>query len=139
MSANAVTADDLRGVFAVPPLARRPDAGRTIDVGENDRLVRHMRAGGITRFLYGGNAFLYHVTLAEYEALLGWLSEFPSDAWPIPSVGPSYGRAMDQAALLARGRFRCVMALPCADPRDAAAGRKFQAPDRYCAAGFAFE
>jgi dihydrodipicolinate synthase/N-acetylneuraminate lyase len=78
-----------------------------------------MRAGGIRRFLYGGNAFLYHVTLGEYEAMLGWLSEFPPDAWPIPSVGPSFGRAMDQAALLARGRFRCAMALPCADPRDA--------------------
>ena len=119
MSASAVTADDLRGVFAVPPLARRPDARRAIDFTENDRLVRHMRDGGITRFLYGGNAFLYHVTLAEYEAMLGWLSEFPAGAWPIPSLGPSFGRAMDQAALLARGRFRCAMALPCADPRDA--------------------
>jgi dihydrodipicolinate synthase/N-acetylneuraminate lyase len=114
------SADDLRGVFAVPPLARRPDARRSLDFGENERLVRHMRAGGITRFLYGGNAFLYHVTLAEYEALLGWLAELPDTAWAIPSVGPSFGRALDQAALLARGRFRCAMALPCADPRDAA-------------------
>jgi dihydrodipicolinate synthase/N-acetylneuraminate lyase len=120
MSDPAVRADDLRGVFAVPPLARRADARRSLDFAESDRLLRHMRAGGITRFLYGGNAFLYHVTLAEYEALLGWLAGFPAGAWAIPSVGPSFGRAMDQAALLARGRFRCAMALPCADPRDAA-------------------
>src|SRR5207245_5857890 len=73
-----------------------------------------------TRFLYGGNAFLYHVTLAEYEALLRWLSDFADDHWAIPSVGPSFGRALDQAALLRRHRFPCAMALPCADPRDAA-------------------
>src|SRR5688572_208612 len=119
MSARAVGPEDLRGVFAVPPLARRADARRSIDFDENGRLLKHMTAGGITRFLYGGNAFLYHVTLAEYEELLGWLSGFPDGAWGIPSVGPSYGRAMDQAALLSRGRFRCAMALPCADPRDA--------------------
>ena len=73
----------------------------------------------MTRFLYGGNAFLYHVTLAEYEELLDWLSGFPDALWAIPSVGPSFGRAIDQAALLRRHSFPCAMALPCADPRDA--------------------
>jgi dihydrodipicolinate synthase/N-acetylneuraminate lyase len=120
MKATPVVPDDLRGVFAVPPLARRADARRSIDFEESGRLVRHMAAGGITRFLYGGNAFLYHLTLAEYDELLGWLAGFDAAHWAIPSFGPSYGRAMDQAALLARHRFRCAMALPCADPRDAA-------------------
>lgn len=119
MKATPVVPEDLRGVFAVPPLARRADVRRSIDFEENGRMVRHMSAGGLSRFLYGGNAFLYHVTLGEYEELLGWLSELPDGAWAIPSVGPSFGRALDQAALLARGRFRCAMALPCADPRDA--------------------
>ena len=120
MRTTPVTADDLRGVFAVPPLARKADAGRRIDFAENDRLVRHMAAGGLRRFLYGGNAFLYHVTLSEYADLLVWLSHFDDDTWAIPSLGPSYGRALDQAALLRRHRFQCAMALPCADPRDAA-------------------
>jgi len=120
MKTSPVTPDDLRGVLAVPPLARRNDKGRTIDFAQNDALVRHMSAGGITRFLYGGNAFLYHLTLGEYEALLGWLASLPGEAWAIPSLGPSYGRAMDQAALLARHKFPCVMALPCGDPRDPA-------------------
>jgi dihydrodipicolinate synthase/N-acetylneuraminate lyase len=119
MKTTAVRPDDLRGVFAVPPLARR-SSDRAIDFSENDRLARHLAAGGITRLLYGGNAFLYHVTLAEYEELLGWLSGLAGESWPIPSVGPSFGRAMDQAALLARHRFPCAMALPCGDPRDAA-------------------
>jgi dihydrodipicolinate synthase/N-acetylneuraminate lyase len=111
--------EDLRGVFAVPPLARRRDSGRSLDLAQNDLIVRHIKDGGITRFIYGGNAFLYHVTLAEFEELLEWLAAFDDDLWPIPSVGPSYGRAIDQAKLLRKFRFPCVMALPCSDPRDA--------------------
>jgi dihydrodipicolinate synthase/N-acetylneuraminate lyase len=79
-----------------------------------------MVAGGMTRFLYGGNAFLYHISLPEYEELLDWLSGAADDLWMIPSAGPSFGRLMDQAAILRRFKFPCVMALPCADPRDAA-------------------
>lgn len=120
MKTTPVSLDDLRGVFSVPPLARRNDARRSIDFAQNERIVRHIAAGGVTRFLYGGNAFLYHVTLAEYEALVEWLSGFAEDWWMIPSLGPSYGRAMDQAAVLRRYRFPCAMALPCGDPRDAA-------------------
>jgi dihydrodipicolinate synthase/N-acetylneuraminate lyase len=120
MKTTPVGGQDLRAVFAVPPLARRDGRQRPIDFGENDRLVRLMAAGGLTRFLYGGNAFLYHATLAEYEELLGWLAGFPGELWPIPSLGPSYGRAMDQAPLLRRHRFPCAMTLPCSDPRDAA-------------------
>lgn len=107
------------GVFAVPPLARKADARRSIDFDENDRLVRHIARGGVTRFLYGGNAFVYHLTLGEYEELLGWMARFPPDLLAVPSLGPSYGRALDQATLLRRHRFRCAMALPCHDPRDA--------------------
>lgn len=120
MKTSPVTIDDLHGVFPVPPLARRRDERRTIDFEQNRRIVDHLVAGGMTRFLYGGNAFLYHITLGEYEELLGWLSEFPGELWPIPSLGPSFGRAIDQAALLRRHRFPCAMMLPCADPRDAA-------------------
>src|SRR4029450_9379004 len=75
--------------------------------------------GGITRYLYGGNAFLYHITLDEYETLLGWLDGFGSSRWPIPRVGPAFGGAIDQAKLLKRYPFRAVMVLPCNDPRDA--------------------
>ena len=117
MKTTPVRLEDLQGVFPVPPLARKAVAGRPLDFAENDRLVRHMAAGGLSRFLYGGNAFLYHVTLAEYGELLDWLSGL--DGWAIPSVGPSFGRAMDQAPLLRRHRFPAVMALPCGDPRDA--------------------
>lgn len=120
MKRTPITRRDLCGVFAVPSMARQADARRSLDFDESDRLVRHIAKGGINRFLYGGNAFLYHVTLAEYEELLDWLSGFSKELWVIPSAGPSYGRAMDQAPLLRKHNFPCVLMLPCGDPRDAA-------------------
>ena len=117
MKTTPVTLDDLQGVFAVPPLARRAGAGRPLDLAENDKIVRHMSEGGLSRFLYGGNAFLYHVTLAEYEQLVDWMSGIVG--WAIPSLGPSFGRAMDQAPLLRAHGFPTAMLLPCSDPRDA--------------------
>jgi dihydrodipicolinate synthase/N-acetylneuraminate lyase len=108
------------GVFAVPPLARRNDSARTLDCVENRRIVDHIARAGITRLIYGGNACLHHLTLAEYEQLLDWLSGLPKELLCIPSAGPSFGRAMDQAPLLRRHGFPLVMMLPCGDPRDAA-------------------
>ncbi len=119
MKTTAVRPEDLAGVFAVPPLARHRNGRRTLDLPENARLVRHIVEGGVTRVLYGGNAFLYHVTLAEYEELLGWMADAAGDVWMIPSVGPSFGRAMDQAPIVRRHRFPTAMLLPCGDPRDA--------------------
>ena len=120
MRSEPLTAEDLRGVFPVPPLARKADSRRTLDLEQNDRLVRHMAQSGITRFLYGGNAFLYHITLADYEELLDWLTGFGDNFLPIPSAGPSWGRAMDQAPMVRKRRFPALMILPCADPRDGA-------------------
>jgi dihydrodipicolinate synthase/N-acetylneuraminate lyase len=108
---------DAHGVFAVPPLARRADG--EIDFAENQKITAHITRGAITRLIYGGNAFLYHITLSDYEQLLDWLSGFPDDWLCIPSIGPSFGRAMDQARLLRRYQFPLVMLLPCSDPRDA--------------------
>jgi dihydrodipicolinate synthase/N-acetylneuraminate lyase len=120
MKTTPVTLEDLQGVFPVPPLARQNNTKRELDLEQNKLLVRHMANGGMTRFLYGGNAFLYHLTLAEYEQMLDWLTGFADNLWAIPSLGPSYGRAIDQAAILKRYNFPAVMHLPCGDPRDAA-------------------
>jgi dihydrodipicolinate synthase/N-acetylneuraminate lyase len=116
---TAMTHLDFADIFAVPPLPRKRDARRALDLDAAERVVRHIEAGGITRYLYGGNAFLYHVTADEYETLLGWLAQFEAPRLAIPSVGPAFGRAMDQAKLLRRHAFRCAMMLPSGDPRDA--------------------
>jgi dihydrodipicolinate synthase/N-acetylneuraminate lyase len=117
---SVITTQDLKAVFAVPPLSRKRDARRSLDLDAAECIARHIEAGGVTRYLYGGNAFLYHITSDEYDVLLGWLATFPSTRWAIPSLGPSFGRAIDQARLLRRHPFRCAMMLPCSDPRDAA-------------------
>jgi dihydrodipicolinate synthase/N-acetylneuraminate lyase len=110
----------LDGVFAVPPLARSAGNNRAIDFEQNSRIVRYIAQGGISRFIYGGNAFLYHVTLAEYEQLLDWRASVKQDGQLLlMSAGPSYGRLMDQAPLLRRFGIPCVMILPGGDPRDA--------------------
>jgi dihydrodipicolinate synthase/N-acetylneuraminate lyase len=116
---TTITTADLAGVFSVPPLPRKRDTTRSLDLDAAESVARHIEAGGITRYLYGGNAFLYHITSAEFELLLGWLATFPSTRWAIPSLGPSFGRAIDQARVLRRHAFRCAMMLPCGDPRDA--------------------
>jgi dihydrodipicolinate synthase/N-acetylneuraminate lyase len=114
-----LTSASWQGVFPVPPLARNQDAGRSINWEANNALLKHMAAAGLTRFLYGGNAFLYHMNLADFEDLLGWMSAQPNNLWMIPSAGPSFGRLQDQARLLCKTNFPCVMHLPCSDPRDA--------------------
>jgi dihydrodipicolinate synthase/N-acetylneuraminate lyase len=109
------------GVFAVPPLARTADHRRAIDLEQNERIVRSIAGGGITRLIYGGNAFFYHVTLQEYEQILEWQTHLQREGlWFILSAGPSFGRLMDQAPLLRRFGVSCVMVLPCGDPRDPA-------------------
>ena len=105
-------------VFAVPPLPRNADARRTINLDAAEQVARHIEAGGITHLLYGGNAFLYHATMEDFDTLVGWLASMTPPRVPIPSVGPSFGRAMDQARVLARHRFPTAMMLPCGDPRD---------------------
>jgi dihydrodipicolinate synthase/N-acetylneuraminate lyase len=116
---SPVTVDTMRGVFAVPPLPRQHAAGAPIDFTENRKLADYIVAGGVTRLLYGGNAFLYHIPLAEFEQLVDWLAGLPDNVLAIPSVGPSFGRALDQIPLLKPHKFPTVMMLPCADPRDA--------------------
>ncbi|MCA9025770.1 MAG: dihydrodipicolinate synthase family protein [Planctomycetaceae bacterium] len=101
-------------VIAVPPLARNADYSLNRD--ENQTLIRHLEAGGVTTLLYGGNAILYHVALSEYAELLGLLSDAADDdTLMIPSVGPAYGTMIDQAAVLRDFDFPTAMILPQRD------------------------
>jgi len=109
----------LYDIYPVPPLARRNDAKRSINFAQNDKFFRFMRDGGMTRFVYGGNAFLYQITLAEYAEMTHWLGGLTKQATIIPAVGPSFGRAIDQAPMVRRYKFSSVLVLPTGDPRDA--------------------
>lgn len=117
MKTTPVTPADLRSsVIAVPPLCRNADLSLSRE--ENEKLIRHMYAGGIRTLLYGGNANLYNIAVSEFDALLGMLRDLApqDDLWMVPSIGPMYGTAMDQAAILKNYDFPTAMLLPTLFP-----------------------
>lgn len=107
-------------VYPVPPLARKNDGKRSIDFAQNEKILRFMLRNGLRNVIYGGNAFLYDITLAEYRELIDWASGFANEASIIPGIGPSFGRAMDQAAIVRKHKFPSLLVLPTGEPRDAA-------------------
>jgi dihydrodipicolinate synthase/N-acetylneuraminate lyase len=106
-----MTADLKKTVVAVPPLARNPDL--TLNRAANAALIRHLEAGGIRTLMYGGNANFYNIGLYEYASVVDQLLELTSPGtWVIPSVGPDFGKMMDQAEVLRGRSFSTAMILP---------------------------
>ncbi len=120
MKTTPVTpADITRSVLAVPPLARHDDF--SINREANRQLIRHLEAGGVRTLLYGGNANLYNIDVAEYGELLDMVEALAgADTWVIPSVGPDYGKLMAQARVLKSRKFPTVMVLPLKFPSTSA-------------------
>jgi dihydrodipicolinate synthase/N-acetylneuraminate lyase len=116
MKTTPVTPADLaRSVIAVPPLARHADYSLNTDA--NQALIASMEAGGIRSLMYGGNANFYHLPLADYASTVDFLADAAgADTWLLPSVGPDYGKMMDQAAVLKTRAFPAAMLLPMAFP-----------------------
>lgn len=111
----ATFADLQSSVIAVPPLCRNKDL--SLSKSQNSRLIKHMYKGGIRTLLYGGNANLYNIAVSEYHSMLRMLQELaPEDMWIVPSVGPMYGTAMDQAKILTEFAFPTAMLLPTLFP-----------------------
>lgn len=115
-----VTSEELaRSVIAVPPLARRNDYA--LDKEQNRRILAHLQRGGVTTALYGGNANLYNMSVSEFGHLLDLLEEIaPAETWIIPSIGPDFGKALDQVDLLRERSFPTAMVLPLSFPADSA-------------------
>ena len=116
MKTTSVSLADLQSsVIAVPPLCRNRDL--SLSKSQNNKLIRHMHKGGIRTLLYGGNANLYNIAVSEYHSLLKMLVDLaPDDMWIVPSVGPMYGTAMDQAKILREFAFPTAMLLPTLFP-----------------------
>ena len=119
MAAASGTAEP-SALYPVPPLARKRDSRRSLDFTQNDKILRHLQKNGVSNVIYGGNAFLYHLTMSEYRDLIEWAGGYTREFSILPGIGPSYGRAMDQAPLIRKHHFPSVLVLPCGDPRDAA-------------------
>jgi len=116
MQTTPITYDDLRSsVISVPPLARKADL--SLNDAENTKLIRHLEAGGVRTFLYGGNANLYNIAVSEYAKLLEYLAgAVAPTSIVVPSVGPFYGNIVDQADILKSFKFPTAMILPTLFP-----------------------
>jgi dihydrodipicolinate synthase/N-acetylneuraminate lyase len=111
MKTTFALADLRTSVVSVPPLCR--DASLTSNAAENAKLIKHIEAGGVSTLLYGGNANFYNIALSEYEAVLDQLeAAAAADTWIVPAIGPYFGTAIDQAAILAKKNFPTAMLLP---------------------------
>jgi dihydrodipicolinate synthase/N-acetylneuraminate lyase len=101
--------------LAVPPVARNADL--SLNEAENGRLIRHIEQGGIRFMMYGGNANFYQARVSEYEELLRMLDRLSSErTWIIPSVGPDFGKIMDQVPILKQLDYSTAMVLPYVGP-----------------------
>jgi dihydrodipicolinate synthase/N-acetylneuraminate lyase len=120
MRTTAIDPDILRGsVISVPPLARTADGG--LSRAENARIIDWLGAGGVTSFMYGGNANAFHLTLDAYAEMLDLLAErVPADGWALPALGPDFGKAMAQVPLLEARGFPTAMLLPSSAPTTSA-------------------
>lgn len=112
MKTSPVSKADLeRSVISVPPLARNRDL--TVSVNENLKLIRYLEAAGVSTLMYGGNANVYNMGVFDYVETMQVVAELAAaDTWVIPSIGPDFGKAMDQAKILRDSTFPTCMILP---------------------------
>jgi dihydrodipicolinate synthase/N-acetylneuraminate lyase len=105
--------DLLRCPLALPPMARTTDG--EIAVAEQAKILDWLRSGGITTFLYGGCANFFNASVRQYAATLDVIESLAqSDDWVIPTIGPDFGKALDQAEILKGRDFPSAMLLPLA-------------------------
>ncbi|MCS6766355.1 MAG: dihydrodipicolinate synthase family protein [Candidatus Protistobacter heckmanni] len=116
MKTTPITKHDIsQSVIAVPPLARNADF--TINREANAALIRHLESGGVRSLMYGGNANFYHLGVNEYAGVVDFLADtVGEDTWLLPSIGPDYGKALDQAAILRNKPVPTAMLLPMSFP-----------------------
>ena len=116
MKTTPVTPDDLAAsVLAVPPLARNLDW--SLNIAENKKMIRHLEGGGVRTLMYGGNANFYNIGVRDYHKVLEMLEKLAGeDSWVIPSIGPDFGKAIDQIDLLRSRAFPTAMVLPLQFP-----------------------
>ena len=104
-------------VVAVPPIALNADLSFHLEA--NAKLMRHIAGGGVRILLYGGNANLYHFGLDAYRVAMEGLSEsVPDGTTIVTSIGPDFGKAMEQVPIVRQLGLTNVMLLPTQFPAD---------------------
>jgi dihydrodipicolinate synthase/N-acetylneuraminate lyase len=90
-------------------------ASGEIALAEQKKILDWLRAGGITTFLYGGCANFFNASVRAYESTLDVVEDLArADDWVIPTIGPDFGKAIDQAEILKSRSFPAAMLLPLA-------------------------
>lgn len=117
-AAPLTPADYAASVVAVPPMALNADL--SLNRAANAALIRHIERGGVRILLYGGNANLYHIDLGRFRDLLAHLvADTAAETSVVPSIGPDFGKMLDEAPILRESGIRDVMVLPTGFPADA--------------------
>jgi 4-hydroxy-tetrahydrodipicolinate synthase len=112
-TSDVTTADLLRCPLALPPMARTLDG--EIAVAEQAKILDWLRSGGVTTFLYGGCANFFNMGVRQYAATLDTIESLArAGDWVIPTIGPDFGKALDQAEILKERKFPSAMLLPLA-------------------------
>lgn len=115
MSQHPIASRLGRTVVAVPPVAWT--SGLELAEHENRKLIKHIESGGVGALLYGGNANLYHYDRGRFAELMDFLSDTAApETDVIPSIGPDFGKLLDESRLLRDRKFAGVMALPMTFP-----------------------
>ncbi|HEY9278838.1 MAG TPA: dihydrodipicolinate synthase family protein [Eoetvoesiella sp.] len=106
-------------VVAAPPIALTSDFEIAYD--QNAALTRHIESGGARILLYGGNANLYHYGQRLYRDALKMMHAFQTERTSvITSIGPDFGKMLDQTKAVREIGLKNVMLLPMAFPADSA-------------------
>lgn len=104
-----------RSVISVPPLAFHSDG--SICGEANRAIMEHISDGGVTTFLYGGNALVHHWPMSRYAEWWDLLaSQAPPGSLILPSVGPDGGKLRDQAEILKTRDVEAALLLPIGLP-----------------------
>jgi dihydrodipicolinate synthase/N-acetylneuraminate lyase len=110
---DVTPADLLRCPLALPPMART--AAGAVAMAEQAKILDWLRSGGITTFLYGGCANFFNASVRQYAETLDVIEGLARpDDWVIPTIGPDFGKALDQAEILKERAFPSAMLLPLA-------------------------
>ena len=119
MKTTEITPKDFQSsVLAVPPVALTEN--HQLNEQENRKLIAHIEQGGVRTLLYGGNANLHHYSNGLFSDLVGFLaSAVAKESWAIPSIGPTFGKMVDEARILNKHAFPCAMILPLQFPKTA--------------------
>lgn len=112
MKTTPFSSPDLtKSILSLPPIARSADG--SLNAVESKKIVDWLSSAAVTTFVYGGVGGFFNISMKEYAPTLDMIEEItPTDAWVVPAIGPDFGKASDQIAILRERDFPTAILLP---------------------------